>query len=201
LPLPSAQAPRTDARPQGRVYREQGRHAGSRPDAELQRVCRPSSNYGAAPWADRLLDTVLRPGPSGRVRPPVRSGVSPDCWAARSASKQHVGGRLFQAGGWTASAVPVPVAPSRLVLRPRSGRCLVTFLSIWLCPDAVSGPRGLAEPRQSDGLARVSWKRRKAISGGCAAALGRNAPSSNVAVVRRSGPLLPAAARRCEGAG
>jgi len=115
--------------------------------------------------ADRLLDTVLRPGPSGRVRPPVQpwcvAGV-PDRKVRRKATRWRapVSGRRVDGFG-----CPRSRSAFKTCLEATQWKVLVTFLSIWLCPDAVSGPRGLAEPRQSDRMARVSWKRRKAISG------------------------------------
>jgi len=114
--------------------------------------------------ADRLLDTVLRPGSSGRVRPPVQPGVSLERWpqGRRKATRWRapVSGRRVDGFGCRRSR-----SAFKTCLEATQWKVLVTFLSIWLCPDAMSGPRGLAEPRQSDRMARVSWKRRKAISG------------------------------------
>jgi len=100
--------------------------------------------------ADRLLDTVLRPGRSGRVRPPGMPGVPPESWAARSCRK---------AARWRVPVFGQAVGGLRLSPCARSAfrtcpeatqwKVLVTFLSIWLCPDVVSDPRGLAGRKAS----------------------------------------------------
>jgi hypothetical protein len=121
--------------------------------------------YGAAPWGRssvryRTASRSIRSGPPACTAWCVAGMLGRKVHRKATRWRAPVSGRRVDGLG-----CPRSRSAFKTCLEATQWKVLVTFLSIWLCPDAVSDPRGLAEPRQSDRMARVSWKRRKTISG------------------------------------
>lgn len=89
--------------------------------------------------ADRLLDTVLRPGSEGGFSRLASLGVPPTAGPQGLAGTQHICGACLWAGGVEGFGFPLFRRPFRTCPEATQWKVLVTFLSIWPLSDVVSG--------------------------------------------------------------